>query len=73
MKLRQTFAENLARTRREKGLSQEQLGLEAGVDRSYVSLLERGQSSASLDKIEKLARALGVDPVALFAKQTKKR
>ena len=73
MKLRQTFAENLARTRREKGLSQEELGLEAGVDRSYVSLLERGKFSASLDKIELLAKALGVEPVALLAKSAKKR
>jgi len=73
MGLRQTFAENLKRIRQEKGLSQEALGFEAGVDRSYVSLIERAEFSVSLDKIERLAKALNIDPVAFFAKPPKKR
>jgi transcriptional regulator with XRE-family HTH domain len=73
MGLRETFAENLIRIRREKGLSQEALGLEANVDRSYVSLVERAKFSVSLDKIEQFAAALGVEPSAFFAKPTKKR
>lgn len=73
MKLRQTFAENLARTRREKKLSQEALAHEAGVDRSYVSLLERAKFSATLDMVEDLAKALGVDTSVLLTRPTKKR
>lgn len=42
------------------GLSQEKLAFEAGVERNYVSLLERGQNSASVKMLFKLAKALGV-------------
>ena len=40
MDLRQVFAANLQRLRRAKGLSQESLAHEAGVNRSYMSMLE---------------------------------
>ena len=44
------------------GLSQEQLALDAGVQRNYVSLLERGLNSASIKIIFKLADVLKVKP-----------
>lgn len=66
MGLREDLAENLRTWRERRGLSQESLAHEAGIDRSYVSLLENRKYSASLDMIEKLAAALGVEPLALL-------
>lgn len=66
MGLRETLAENLRTWRERRGLSQESLAHEAGIDRSYVSLLENLKYSASLDMIEKLAAALDVEPLALL-------
>lgn len=40
MDLRRTFAMNLERLRRQRGLSQEELALEAGINRTYISDLE---------------------------------
>ncbi len=44
------------------GLTQEQLGLEAGLRRTFVSLLELGQQHPSLTTLFKIAPALGVQP-----------
>ena len=67
MRLRQIFAHNLRHWRTERGLSQEALAHAAGIDRTYVSALERQRYSASLDMIETLARALQVAPDQLLA------
>ena len=66
MDIRGTFARNLRLARREKGFSQESLALEAGVDRTYVSALERGVYAASIDMVDKLAVVLGVEASALL-------
>jgi transcriptional regulator with XRE-family HTH domain len=68
MDLRQIFAENLVRLRKQNKLSQEALAADAGIDRTYVSSLERCVYSPSLDMIEKLAGALGVDPPQMLTK-----
>ncbi|HTN15597.1 MAG TPA: helix-turn-helix transcriptional regulator [Sphingomonadaceae bacterium] len=62
MRLRRIFAENLRRWRVERGLSQEVLADNAGIDRTYVSALERSVYSVSLDTVEKLAQALDIEP-----------
>lgn len=72
MDLRQTFAVNLRRLRRAKGLSQEDLAYEADVNRTYMSKLEKGATYVGLEIIGKLADALKVDPIE-FLKSTKKR
>lgn len=54
------FGVVLRALRRERQLSQEDLALEAGLQRNYVSLLERGLNSASLKTLFKLAKALDV-------------
>ena len=69
MKLRQTFALNLRRIRTERELTQEELAGLAGIDRTYVSALERQVYSASLDTIEKLADVLRVEPVELLKRR----
>jgi transcriptional regulator with XRE-family HTH domain len=66
MDLRQVFAANLRRLRHEKGISQEQLAYDAGVNRSYLSKLEKGTSYAGLEIIGKLAEVLDVEPAELL-------
>jgi transcriptional regulator with XRE-family HTH domain len=66
MTLRQIFASNLRRIRIERELSQEALAELAGIDRTYVSALERQVYSASLDTIEKLADVLKIHPEELL-------
>lgn len=73
MDLRDVFAANLRRLRNEKGLAQDDLAYEAGVSRSYLSQLEKGAFYASLKILEKLAKALGVEPHELIATPPKKR
>jgi transcriptional regulator with XRE-family HTH domain len=52
------FGKVLRRLRLEAGLTQEQLGFEADLRRTYVSILELGQQQPSLATILKLAKAL---------------
>jgi transcriptional regulator with XRE-family HTH domain len=66
MDLREVFATNLRRLRHAKGLSQDDLAYEAEVSRSYLSQLEKGAFYASLKIVEKLARALNVEPAELL-------
>jgi transcriptional regulator with XRE-family HTH domain len=64
--LRKTFGENVKKARLARGLSQESLAAEAGIDRTYISGIERGLRNPSLDLIERLAGALDVDAQALM-------
>ncbi len=66
MHVREVFARNLRRVRREKGYSQEALALEADVDRSYISALERGAYGATIDMVDRLAKVLGIDAAVLL-------
>lgn len=66
MKLRQIVARNLRVLRKRKGLSQEELAFQAGINRNYVGQIEREEKSPTVDILEKLARPLEIDAVALF-------
>jgi len=57
---RQIFARNLRRFRRMREISQEELALQAGMSRSYVSGVEREERNISIDNMGQLADALGV-------------
>lgn len=48
------------------GLSQEKLALDCGLDRTYISSVERGKRNVSLINIHKLAGALGISPTELL-------
>jgi transcriptional regulator with XRE-family HTH domain len=52
------FGRRVRELRKKKGMSQEALALEAGLDRSYVGGVERGERNIALVNIEKLAKAL---------------
>jgi transcriptional regulator with XRE-family HTH domain len=69
MSIREVLAQNLRRYRGERGLSQEELAHRADLDRTYVSALERKRYAASIDKVERLARVLGVPPHELLRPQ----
>ena len=66
MDIRKVFSQNLRRLRRERGLSQEELAHRAGIDRTYVSALERGVYSASITMVAKLAVVLEAEPSQLL-------
>ncbi len=72
------FGRVLRRLREASGLTQEQLGFEADLRRTYVSILELGQQQPSLTTILKLAQALKypagkmLDQVELEINQTAK-
>ena len=61
------LAANLRATRKERGISQEELAAMAGLHRTYVGAIERGERNVSIDNIERLAAALGFDVVELLA------
>ena len=62
------FADNLREARNKAGISQEELAERAGLHRTYISQLERGLKSPSLDVIVALARGLRVKPLEFVSR-----
>lgn len=65
--LRATLADNLRTLRKGQALSQEALADRAGLHRTFVGAVERGERNISLDNIGKLAAALAVPPSRLLS------
>jgi transcriptional regulator with XRE-family HTH domain len=63
-------ARNIRRIRVQQGLSQEALAVEAGIDRTYVSQLERELKNPTVSILEKIASALACDIRELFDAST---
>ncbi|MCJ2093605.1 helix-turn-helix transcriptional regulator [Methylobacterium sp. J-072] len=57
----------MRRLRVERGIPQESLAVDAGVDRTYVSGIERREFNPSVDLLDRLATALAVDILDLLA------
>lgn len=66
MSLNKIFAQNVVRIRKEQGWSQERLALEVGIQRSYMSGIERGARNPTLAVVEKIASALLTEPIDLL-------
>lgn len=60
------FAGNVRRLRAERGMSQEQLAEAAGVHRTYIGMLERGEKNVTIYNIQRIAMALDVAPSTLL-------
>ena len=65
-KRRKSLAARVRALRVERGLSQEALAYEVGIDRTYQSQIERGVGNPSLRVLCAIAIALKVDPVELL-------
>ncbi|MGN6579850.1 MAG: helix-turn-helix domain-containing protein [Bordetella sp.] len=62
MDIATAFGRVLRQLRKKAGLTQEQLGFEAHLERNYISMLERGERQPSLSTVFKLAKPLHVEP-----------
>jgi transcriptional regulator with XRE-family HTH domain len=67
--VRTVLAENMVRLRRKQAWSQEQLGFEAGLHRTFIAHVERQSRNLSLDSLERIAVALKVEPHELLTLQ----
>ena len=57
---------NVRRLRVERGLAQEALAVDAGIDRTYISRMERGMENPTVAVLERMAQALDVEIVSFF-------
>jgi len=75
MDYRHVFATNLRRFRRERGFSQEALAHDSGINRTYMSKIEKGDTYVGLELMVRLAKVLEVEPADLLVppKRVKKR
>ncbi|MGO9413986.1 MAG: helix-turn-helix domain-containing protein [Syntrophobacteraceae bacterium] len=60
------FGQRVRQERTTRKLSQEQLAELAGVHRTYIGMIERGEKNITLESIEKLAKALELKPEELL-------
>lgn len=71
--VRKALGSRIREERKRLGLSQEDLASAAGLDRTYVGGVERGERNPSLESIASLSRALGVSLATLFAESRPKQ
>jgi transcriptional regulator with XRE-family HTH domain len=64
--LRDILAKNMRRLRAARGLSQEALAYECGMNRTYLSAVERSERNVSIDNIARIAKGLEVDAWTLL-------
>ena len=62
------FGLALREIRRRKSISQEQLALEAELDRTYISLVERGINSPTIRTLVRIAKVLDVAPSKIVSR-----
>lgn len=60
------FGANVKRVRKERKMTQEQLGLAAGLDAAVISRIEAGQREPRVKNIAQIAKALETQPGELF-------
>lgn len=60
------FGKRVRQERLKRGLSQEELASKAGVHRTYIGMIERGEKNITLRNIERIAEALDLEISGLF-------
>ena len=65
--LRHALARKLRELRLKKGITQERLAFLARLHPTYISMLENGRKSPTVDALERIARALGVRISSILA------
>jgi transcriptional regulator with XRE-family HTH domain len=65
-RIRKTFGKRVRDLRKANGYSQEAFADAAGLHRTYIGAIERGEQNVSLDNIERIAKALKVQISTLF-------
>lgn len=63
-----TFGKIIRELRKSQGLTQEDLADKAGVHRTYIGMIERGEKNITLSNIEKLASALNIPISEIFSR-----
>ena len=69
MSLERLVIDNIKRIRKEKGISQEKLAEACNTATSYIGLMEIYRNVPKLSTIERIAEALGVDPLEFFKRK----
>lgn len=69
MDIVKVFGTNLRKYRNKLGISQEKFAEKCGLHRTYISDVERFQRSISLENIQKIADALGIETYKLFIEE----
>lgn len=69
MDLKDVMATNLRQLRHAKNLTQEELAASAGLSARYVGAIERGDVSASITVLGRIADALSVEPAVLIRRR----
>lgn len=64
--LKEAISSNIKKYRKAKGISQEKLGLISGIDRSYMSEIERCLANPTIEAILRISNALEVNPEELL-------
>jgi transcriptional regulator with XRE-family HTH domain len=65
--LRHALARKIRELRLKKGITQERLAFLAGLHPTYISMLENGRKSPTVDALERIARALGAKISSILA------
>jgi transcriptional regulator with XRE-family HTH domain len=66
MDLPKILGRNVRQLREAQGASQEEIAFRAGMNRAYLSDVERGERNPTVRVVGRLAKALAVEPAALF-------
>ncbi len=73
MGVEQIVGQNIRRLRKAKGLSQETLAAQSGIDMRYLGMIERGEANPSVAVVASVAKALGVSAASLLVIENKSR
>ncbi|NCR23293.1 MAG: helix-turn-helix transcriptional regulator [Microcystis aeruginosa L111-01] len=71
MSVRLLFGQNVKKVREQKGWWQDRLSEETGLHRTYISGIERGVRNPTIEIVQQLATALGVEIQDLFIDSNK--